>query len=182
MKKKIYYREVPLLEGSNFDGVTLEADDTFIIASSSSETVRKRLSLMDSDDKDKVLELCKCHQVEVVTAQSASDFITGFEYPASSGNTFSVSQEKYAEFNALELNKDVLSYPFTYYGNGTSKVVLDNATELMNFKNAALTAQGTFYSTKFVPTVDAIEAVTITGGDLRAALDSVLAISYGTQT
>jgi len=182
MKSRTSYAQYPLKKGDLFDGIELLADDVFIVGNCPDRSVRKRLSLMTAMDKNDTLHICKEVRVLVVTEESKVDFENGFEYPVSSGNFFSVSQAKYPEFNALELNKDVLVYPFTYYGNGTSKVIFADSTELMTFKNAALFAQGTYYATKFVPTISAITSVVISGGDLIAAVDSVNNINYGTQS
>jgi hypothetical protein len=174
-----YFERTDLSAGYVYNGTPLASDDTLIVAQSYDNVVsiNDLLSNISPSSDSDILLVAKEYKIQLLREENTANLETAFEYPASSGCTFDISNKKIQEYLGLNSLKDSFVYPYEYFGNGDSSIVFTSATDVTNFFNAALTQFNTIQQGRFRVAGDAVKAVTITT-NLTDALDTVFNIVY----
>jgi len=173
-----YYNNLPILAGSLFNGVEINVDNALVVATGGGIEIKKLNSELTDEEKQDVLNIVKVYHIQNSIDVSFDEVkAIGFEYPVSSGNTFSIVDTSI--YNTLNSFKTSLSYPMEFEGNGLSAVVFASSSDVDLFIAAALVAHQTAYQGAYLTAIAAIKAVTIIGsGSLEQAITDVFAISY----
>ncbi len=167
-----------LLAGQYFDGVLLASNDILYVAELNGVAVRKRKSLMTPQEELDTLEIAKnIHRLEI-NADHNKNLETVFEYPASSGLSFSISNDDIQNYNALLIYKSIFSYPYDFTGNDGAKVTFSSSVDLDAFHAAAFLTYNTVQATRFTPVMNSIDLITLAGTTLELAIDALFAIVY----
>ena len=174
-----YFERTDLSAGDIYNGTPLASDDTLIVAQSYDNvaSINDLLSNISPSLDSTILLVAKAYKIQLLREENTANLETAFEYPASSGCTFDISNKKIQEYLGLNSLKDSFVYPYEYFGNGDSSIVFTSATDVTNFFNAALTQFNTIQQGRFRVAGDAVKAVTITT-NLTDALDTVFNIVY----
>lgn len=174
-----YFERTDLSSGYVYNGTPLASDDTLIVAQSYDNVVsiNDLLSNISPSLDSDILLVAKEYKIQLLREENTANLETAFEYPASSGCTFDISNKKIQEYLGLNSLKDSFVYPYEYFGNGDSSIVFTSSTDVTNFFNAALTQFNTIQQGRFRVAGDAVKAVTITT-NLTDALDTVFNIVY----
>jgi len=167
-----------LLAGQYFDGVLLSSDDILYVAELNEVSIRKRKSLMTPQEEADTLEIAKnIHRLKI-NADHNKSLQTVFEYPASSGLSFSISNDDIQNYNALLIYKNSFSYPYDFMGNDGAKVTFSSSVDLDTFHAAAFVMYNTVQATRYTPAMNSIDAITLAGTTLELAIAALFSITY----
>lgn len=173
------YKETQLPVGSIFNGNTVVVADVFMIADDNITRKRSLLSELNTPAlQNAFLEVVKnIHIGQSIQSDFNKDLSTAFEYPVSSGNLFSITQDKTSSYNELFLHSASFAYPLVYKGNGASSVTFSDATDVNAFVAASLSTQQACYNDKFIVATNNVRAVAIATTLEQAILD-VFNVAY----
>ncbi len=169
----------PLKAGSYFLGEYISADTSYYIGFDSQRdiTIESFESALTDELKADFLRLAKNLKCELIQEEDDINLKTVFEYPADSGETYSVSRSTFAYYDSMILFKDSFEYPFEYVGNDGAKILFSSADEVVTFVSAALVKHQEIYKTKYLVAVNAVNDVLITT-TLADAISEVMAVIY----
>jgi len=176
---KSYFRIQELKAGEIFNGSELTSDDHFVIAENydNSIVIRKLLSELTPTEEGEVLSIAKEFKIDSLKQENTTNLETAFEYPASSGNTFDISNKKIQDYLGLNGLKDSFVYPYEYFGNGQGSVIFNSSADVSAFFAAALTTFNTIQQSRFAVAADTVKAVTIST-TLTDAINQILNVNY----
>ena len=116
-------------------GDTLRAGSTYIM--------QENISVNDGTVVDVNVDLAnyKALRYTEIDNKTGELVVQGFEYPASSGNIFSLSQNAQINISALNQSRDDVAYPITY--NTIDDINEYSVTDVTSMHNMYLTALAT---------------------------------------
>ncbi len=174
-----YFKSQEITSGSYFNGSLISQDDVLIIAEDEINqiSIRKLLSLLSTSEIDQVLSIAKSVRIQEINIENQNNLKTAFEYPANSGNIFSITNQKGLEISALNDLKNILSYPYTYSGLGTSYVTFQSSSEIESFFQSAFLVFNQIQQIRYIQAITSVRDISITS-DLMTAISDVFNIQY----
>ena len=170
---------IHLKAGTYFLGEYVPADTCYYIAK---DNIQLTITESYEDNltpelSETILRVAKNLRIEEVQQEDDINLITAFEYPASSGDTYSIARSQFSYYNSMVLFKDSFTYPFEFLGNNGATIFFNTSTDVTTFVGAALVKHQEIYNTRYLISVNAINQVTITT-TLQDAITEVMNINY----
>ena len=170
---------IPLLEGAYFLGEMVISNTNYYISKDyiNSIDIESYEDNLTNEISDNILRISKNLRIEQIQKEDDRNLITAFEYPADSGNTFSISRSQFSYYNSMMIFKDSFTYPFEFLGNNGSVVFFQNPTDVITFVGAALTKHQEIYNNRYLVSVNNINEVEITT-TLQDAIILIMNVDY----
>jgi len=132
---------------------------------------------LTSELEASILRVAKNCRIEQIQEEDDVFLSSCFEYPGGSNKTFSINRNSFSYYNSMYLFKESFSYPFEFLGNDGSICEFQSTTGLTNFITSALTKHQQVYNSKYLTSINSVNAVTVTT-NLYNAVTSVFDIQY----
>lgn len=170
---------IPLLEGAYFLGQMVVSNTNYYIAKDyiNNIDIESYEDNLTTEISNNILRIAKNLRIGQIQKEDDINLVTAFEYPANSGNTFSISRVRFSYYNSMVLFKDSLTYPFEFLGNNGSTVFFQNSTDITTFVGAALVKHQEIYNNRYLVAVNTINQIEITT-TLQDAITLVMNTNY----
>jgi hypothetical protein len=162
-----------------FLGKYITGDTKYFIAVDNLKDIRYESfdDNLTTELENNILRISKNCKIELIQGEDEKYLTNIFEYPSSSGDFYPINRSSFPYYNSMELFKNEFTYPFQYLGNNGSIVTFNNSTDLTNFITSGMTKHQQIYTTKYLPSINSINSVSITT-TLENAINNIFIINY----